>query len=466
MKGKKILALILAILTTLLVFSGCAKSKTQDENSANKSTEKQTIKIWGKNSGVDPAMQAVIDKFNSSQDKYQVKYEFYGDNYANVVTMALSSGDAPDIFEEGGNFSVPALAKQGLIIPVDDVFTSDIKDKIFPAALNEKSFIYDGKLYAVATRVSAFRLLYNKDLFKEAGLDPNSPPKTLEELREYAKKITAAGNGKFYGFGIYCGSSNIMERILDPVVIAAGKAGAFGYDYNKGQYDFSTGKRVLQFYIDLAKDGSLFPGYETLTVDQMRANFAKGNVAMYIDGNWTSGTYATQIKTTIDWSAAAIPVFADETYGKGQAFAGVDYCISKSSKSQEGAKQFLTFLLKNGDVYNKYKPEPKVYLPANDPSKLPVKELNLKGYEVNFKTDDLASLPFNVTPLLKLEGDTRNKVFLNDFVKASKGEAVDIDKDIQDLNTRYNKALNDAISRGELKKEEITIPNYDMNNRK
>lgn len=466
MKSKKILSIFIAFTISSLAFAGCSDKKAVDSSSAEKSNGKQTIGMWGKGSGVDPAMQAVIDKFNTSQDKYEVKFESYGENYSNVVTMALSSGDSPDIFEEGGNFSVPTLAKQNLIVPLDDVFTADIKDKVYPSALKEKAYMYDGKLYAVATRVSAFRLLYNKDLFKAAGLDPNSPPKTLEQLREYSKKIAEAGKGKFYGFGVYGGTTNIMDRLIDPIAIAAGKAGNTGYDFNKGQYDFNSNKRILQFFIDFAKDGSIFPGYETLNIDQVRANFAKGNLAMFIDGNWTSGTFATQIKTDIDWDAAPIPVFSDETYGKGYAFAGVDYAVSKMSKVQEGAKQFLTFLIKNGDVYNQLKPEPKVYLPANDPAKLPVKELNLKGYEVNFKTDDLASLPFDVTPFIKVEGDTRNTVFLNAFIKASKGAAVDLDKEIEDLNARYNKALKEAINKGDLKEDEIKLENFDMNQRK
>ncbi|PHV69259.1 hypothetical protein CS063_16755 [Sporanaerobium hydrogeniformans] len=466
MNLKKLAVFGMAMTVGLTSLVGCGSKQEGSEAAAQtegSTGSKQEIKMWSKASGTDPALDAIITAFNESQDKYTVKYEGYGDNYANVVNMALTSGDAPDIFELGGNFSVPTLIEQKLIAPVGDVITEDMKADIFEPVFNQIELY--GDMYSIPTRVTAFRLLYNKDLFEAAGLNPEAPPTTLEEMREMAKIITEKGEGKSYGFGLYLGAGNIWERVLDPMTVAANVAGEYGFDFTTGQFDITKQQRLLEFYVDLAKDGSLFPGYETLAVDPMRSNFAQGNVGMYIDGNWTSGLYSTQIKTDINWGTAAIPVFADETYTKGLGFAGVDFAVASSSKNQEGAKEFLRFLLQNSEIAQQFKAEPKTYLPANDVAALPVEEAGLQGLEYNFKLDDIAPLPMTIQDNIAVEGDNRNKVFTNLFLKIVTGENVDLTKELETLTQRYNDALAKALEAGTVKESDIKIEGFKLEER-
>ncbi len=462
MKLKKVSLLTMAMVMGMSALTGCSSSADSKADGAT-SNGKTELKMWSKASGTDPALDAIITAFNESQDKYVVKYEGYGDNYTNVVNMALSSGDAPDIFELGGNFSIPTLIEQNLIIPVDDVITEEMKDDVFSAVFDQQELY--GNLYSIPTRVTAFRLLYNKDVFEASGLDPEKPPTTLEEMREMAKIITEKGNGKVYGYGLYLGASNIWERVLDPMAVAAGTIGGYGFDFSTGRFNIPAQKRLLEYYMDLAKDGSLFPGYETLSVDPMRSNFAQGNIGMYIDGNWTTGLYSTQIKTDINWGTAAVPVFEDETYEKGLGFAGVDFAVASQSKNQEGAKEFLRFLLANSEIAQQYKAEPKTYLPANDVSKLPVEEQGLQGLEYNFTLDDIAPLPVQIETLIAVEGDDRNKTFTNLYLKILAGDNVDLDKELNALNDRYNAALDKALEEGKVKESDIKIDGFTLADR-
>lgn len=449
---KRSLSLILALVMVSILLLGTSVSAA-------------TIKMWSKGSGTDPAMEAVIDAFMEEYPEHKVIYEAYGENYANVVKMALAAGDAPDIFENGGNFPVQVLAEQGLIVPVDDVITGEMKENMYQPIFSQKDISYNGQMYTIPTRVSAFRLLYNKDLFKAAGLDPEQPPKTMAEVREMAKKITEAGQGKFYGFGLYLGSANIWERVLDPVAVAGGSSALLGFDFGEGKFDFSNNAKILEVFVDIAKDGSIFPGYETLAVDPMRANFAQGNVGMYFDGNWSSGMYATQIKTDINWETAAVPVMEGESYGLGASFPGVDFAVSASSKNQELAKTFLRYMITHSEIMQQNKPEPKTYLPANRVEALPVEELNLQGVKMNFKLDDLAPLPQLVHYVLSLEGDNRDKVFTSLFLRLVNGDSLNVKREVERLNKRYNKALEEAIEDGFIAKEDIEIPGFKLENR-
>lgn len=451
MKKKKVSLFFVLVMATVLLLVGTVSATT--------------LRMWSKGSGTDPAMEAVIAAFEAEYPEYEVIYEAYGENYANVVKMALAAGDAPDIFENGGNFPVQILAEQGLIVPVEDVITDEMKANMYQPIFTQKDITYNGQMYTIPTRVSAFRLLYNKDLFRTAGLDPEQPPKTLEEVREMSKKITEAGKGKFYGFGLYLGSGNIWERVLDPVAVAGGSSALMGFDFNKGVFNFANNAKILDIFVEIGKDGSIFPGYETLAVDPMRANFAQGNVGMYFDGNWSSGMYATQIKTDIDWDTAAVPVLEGETYGLGASFPGVDFAISASSKNQEAAKMFMRFMITHSEIMQQEKPEPKTYLPANKVEALPVAKLNLKGTGMNFKLDDLAPMPQLVHYVLSLEGDNRDKVFTSIFLRRVNGEQVDMEKEIKRLNDRYNSALEKAIKENFITREDIKIPGFKLENR-
>lgn len=90
------------------------------------------------------------------------------------------------------------------VIPLDDFIAKDggqeYIDDFIPAFM--KNSYYDGKTYSIPFQRSTIIMYYNKDQFKEAGLDPEKPPTNWDELREYAKKLTvtdASGNVSRWG---------------------------------------------------------------------------------------------------------------------------------------------------------------------------------------------------------------------------------------------------------------------------
>jgi ABC-type glycerol-3-phosphate transport system substrate-binding protein len=94
---------------------------------------------------------------------------------------------------------------------------------------------YDKRLYGVPLYADVSALFYNKDLFERAGLDPNKPPKSLAELRQYADKITALGDDiKGYYLPGSCAGCNIFT--VGPLMWASGaKIEAFEPKVNEGE---------------------------------------------------------------------------------------------------------------------------------------------------------------------------------------------------------------------------------------
>ena len=79
-------------------------------------------------------------------------------------------------------------------------------------------------------------------------------------MREYAKKITEAGGGEAYGFGLPLGVAQIWERVIDPILYATSDVQRYGWNNATKSYDFGSNKDYFNFYVDMMKDGSLFPG--------------------------------------------------------------------------------------------------------------------------------------------------------------------------------------------------------------
>ncbi len=449
------------------LFQGCSsieKVSFGNSLSEQQQTDRKNIRIWARGSGPDPGINGIIEKFNSSQTSVKVQYEFFGENYASLVQLALAAENAPDVFEANTGLTVVGLAKLGYIIPIDDLTDEDLKSKLHPDTLKQKDLYYEGKLYSIPTRISAYRLLYNKDLFRKSGLDAEKPPKTLEDMRKYAAQITKAGNGKFYGFGLALGVEEIWNRVIDPINIAMGEGGRYGFDYKTGRFEMSYSKKLFDYYIDLMHDGSIYPGYAGMGIDQLRANFSQGKVGMYIDGDWLVANYAVQLKTNADWDCVPLPLFEGKNAGKYWAEGGVNYVISKASKSQAEVKKFYRALLDEQVVAQKYMPVPRTVMAANSEDAIPVKEMNLKGVKYSFETEDLSIYPVEPQRFFALQGDNRDKVFTNLFIKASEtGRNIDreLDSAIEDLNTRYNQALDKAVKDGLIDISDIKIENYD-----
>ena len=265
------------------------------ETGSEASDEKIPIVFWTTQRHDLDFMEAKVKEFNETNTmNIEVTYEAMADNYDNNLELAFQSNQAPDIFRPKSEI-VPYV-KKGMAIPIDEFLTDEDLERYGDTLGVQNINTYKGQTYSIPTYGNNFRLIYNKDVFRKAGLDPDAPPTTMDELREDARIITENLKSEgIYGFAMNLKNAySSMYRSVDEV---ARLSDMFYYDFEDGSYDFTEYAKVVQSFADIYADGSFFPGAESLDIDPLRTQFALGNIGMYISGYWEVAVYDSQFPT-------------------------------------------------------------------------------------------------------------------------------------------------------------------------
>ena len=175
--------------------SGGGGTETKAEASGGSADGKIEITFWHAMGGVNgEATEAVVKAFNESQDEIVVKSEYQG-TYDDMITKlkaTMQSGGMPDVcqmYDIGTKF----MTDSGFAIPVQDMFETTGFDPSCVMDIITSYYTVDGKQMSMPFNVSTPMLYYNKDAFKAAGLDPDTPPKNFDEVMEFSKQIVESG---------------------------------------------------------------------------------------------------------------------------------------------------------------------------------------------------------------------------------------------------------------------------------
>ena len=205
----------------LLVLSACSGSSDSSEskevsNAEKASTEKVEIEFWyGLGSEADIKMKEIIEGFNDSQDNYVVKavpQANYDETYQKVQA-AIASNTAPGVFITEGE-AMHDLASKEVIAPLDELMEADnnfdeadfLEVFINPTKINDSYF---GLPAYGTTQV----MYYRKDIFEEAGIDPEEAFASWENLAKASKEFQDKGLTE-YGHLPMWGSGNLMDIAL------------------------------------------------------------------------------------------------------------------------------------------------------------------------------------------------------------------------------------------------------------
>jgi len=170
-------------LLCLFILTGCSRSNDG----------RVRIVYWEKWSGAEAAaMQQTVDQFNRSQDRIVV--EFLSTSGVDRKTLvATAGGDPPDVAGLWV-FNLYSFADRDALTPLDDFIRAE---GTTPERWLERYYDvyarmceYRGKIWALPSTPATTALHWNKQLFREAGLDPERPPRTVAELDEFAEKLT------------------------------------------------------------------------------------------------------------------------------------------------------------------------------------------------------------------------------------------------------------------------------------
>ncbi len=147
------------------------------------------LDYWEKWTGHEgETMRGIVDEFNASQNRIFVRY-FAMAGIDQKALIAIAGGSPPDILGVW-NFSVPAFAESGAIIALDEMAEEHgIRPGGYALAV-WPMLTHRGRLYAIVSTCGSLAMYYNKGMFREAGLDPEHPPRTIGELDEAATRLT------------------------------------------------------------------------------------------------------------------------------------------------------------------------------------------------------------------------------------------------------------------------------------
>jgi multiple sugar transport system substrate-binding protein len=248
-------------------------------------------------------MTELIQKFEAQNPGIKVEQvTFPYDGYLQKVAAAVPAGEGPEVITLFYGW-LPLWVKSGYIQPLSPVdFSADyFKNNFYP--LVAESVNIGGKNYSVPTAVRALALFFNKKLFRDAGLDPNVPPKTLDELVAYAKKLSKYdAQGNLVQAGLLMQPNGQGHVWIREVLFRQFGAVPYSADGRKVTYASPAGIQAFQWYMDrITKDKV---GYPNFTTDDVTA-FTAQKAAMNIDGSFRIATL-NAVKD-LEWGVAELP---------------------------------------------------------------------------------------------------------------------------------------------------------------
>ena len=285
------------------------------------------------------AMNELIKRFEAANPNIKVKQTtFPYADYQTKIAAAMPAGQGPDVVQ---------LFYGWLDNFVSAKFIQPLPRDAFPPATIEKEFYpivsamkRDGEYYALPTAVRSLALFYNKKLFQEAGLDPNTPPKTVDELLDFAKKTTKRdGADNMLSAGITLDFPGQDYHWWRETLLRQNGGAPYSDDNKTVTYDSEAGAKSLNWYADLQRVHKVG---QVGFMDEGQAAFRAGRAAMTIDGSFRLGAFGG-IKA-FEWGVAELPASAD---GKKANFASywVNGITTKpTGEKLEAAKKFLAFV--------------------------------------------------------------------------------------------------------------------------
>ncbi|MBS3765396.1 sugar ABC transporter substrate-binding protein [Candidatus Bipolaricaulota bacterium] len=280
--------------------------------------------------------EAIGEEFEETHPDIEVDMEFVGwaNLFDNIVT-SIGGGNAPDAMYIGSRW-IPQLANMGAIIPLDEYLTEE-KREMYPEKVWNTT-TYQGDIYGVVRAMSSKALIYNKDLFREAGLDPEDPPETWDELHSYAEKIDNLGKN-INGFGLAADKfTSTTSQFLNFLYANGGRV---VNEEGEVVLDQPEAIEAMDFYANKLPEVSESSPMEWRREDLIKP-FEDGKIGMYIDHVHNAKSASD---SGIDVGIAFIPGGPAEGAPRSASVQVTDsIAIPAQSENKEEAWEFIKYM--------------------------------------------------------------------------------------------------------------------------
>lgn len=195
------------------------------------------------------------------------------------TAQRIAAGTFPDLLNTA-TIWLPEWVDGGAIQPVTDALVDPAVKDDFVQAVYEKGAVIDGVSWGLPIAAATRSLFYNKDLFEKAGLDPETPPATWEELKNAAVAIKEK-TGE-YGYGM---DAKGVQAFRFFGFFLWNNGGDFFTEDGKAAFNSPEAVEALQFLVDLNAAG-VMPDPTGTAIEDVNALFYAGKLGTMIDGNY------------------------------------------------------------------------------------------------------------------------------------------------------------------------------------
>jgi multiple sugar transport system substrate-binding protein len=266
------------------------------------------------------------------------------------IAQATASGEVPDLMGMDLIYA-PQFENAGQLVDLTDKISSWPElTTASPGHMTVATF--NDRLYGVPLYADVSALFYNKDLFKQAGLDPNKPPTSLAEIREYADKITALGGDiKGYYLPGNCAGCNIFT--VGPLMWATPDTTIEAATCESEPLVGPGVPEVLQWARDMIKAGNVHDTDRAETGETFHLQFGSGKVGMMGTGNFNITLANDQMKDhPFEFGIANLP---GKDSGNTASFIGGDLVVvPQGSERVDDAVEFMKFILSDNEQVEGY----------------------------------------------------------------------------------------------------------------
>ena len=280
------------------------------------------IAVGGK---LTEVVDGIVSDFEAANPDIKVN-AIYSGNYDDTRVRALSALASGDPAQLAVMFSIDAydLIEQDLVMAFDDISGVDKNwlNSFYPALMANGNI--EGKTWGIPFQRSTIVAYYNKDLFRAAGLDPEAPPTTWDEIISMGKTLTKDGT-----YGLMIPSTGYPYWMFQALAIQNGKE-VMSNDGLTTYFDDQTVIDTLDFWKSLSTEHGIMPE-GTVEWGTLRQAFLEGKTAMM----WHSTGNLTAVKNnaSFDFGVAELPA----NVRKGSPTGGGNFYVFKETSAEERA---------------------------------------------------------------------------------------------------------------------------------
>lgn len=336
------LSLVAAAAAVALTLAGCSSGSVTGNSNSSKDGKTQLTMWWNYTADTAKAAQKLVDDFNKSQDKYTVTAQFGApsDQFDSKLINAIKNKQGPNIvLGDSTPQNTAEVIATGQVLPLDSYLSdssSTIKKSDFTDGMLSTG-TFNGKLYTLATDIGDYAMVYNKQMFKDAGI--TQPPTTWAELAQDAQKLTKGTTQ----YGIYLPISSGEWPVFTWQSMLWGAGGEFmNSDNTKVEFNSDAGVQALSAWVDLIKSGAAYPqSLFTSTNNGGTAAMTAKKVAMAYDGAYNLGVLDQAL------GADNVGVFAVPGLKQPGMNLGTDnsYILKGTADQEKGEWAFLQYWL-------------------------------------------------------------------------------------------------------------------------